>query len=77
MNAPPVILGGLNILLFTAIFSAIAIKDLLRQVEKTIGWQPEIIKRDILACFDANSTFNNDTMDLPRLQITFAPIYYL
>ena len=77
INALPVLLGGLNVPLFSAISSAIAIKDLLRQLEKSIGWQTEIIRRDILLCFDSNSTFNNDTRDLPRLQIASAPINYL
>ena len=63
------ILGGLNIPLFSATSSAIALKDLLRQVEKSIGWQPEIIKRDILAMQTPLSTMTPGTSQGCKLQL--------
>jgi len=77
INALPVAHGGLAIPLYSAIASAICLKDLLRQFEQTASWQSDIIKRSIIACFVSNATFNNEIRALPIAQIAIAPIDYL
>ncbi len=53
--ALPLTYGGLNIPLFSAISLAIAAKDIVATINSnTDSWQANIIRRDLLLCFDAN-----------------------
>ena len=77
INALPVAHGGLAIPLYSAIASAICLKDLLRQFEESPSWQSDLIKRSIIACFISNANFNNEIRALPIAKIAIAPIDYL